>query len=214
MKQLTKYNRVAAYLNTLYDRLNADFFNNELIRPVITIQSSPQAFGHFTLFDAWSINGEGIQEINIGAGTLARPIENVISTLLHEMCHQYNFMKNIKDVSRGVTYHNKNFKKTAEDRGLIISRSEKYGWSHTEPSEMLIEWILLNDLTNIPMNRNEFSGFQLGGNGGGREGGKDRPVRKGSYRRHVCPVCNLTARTTKEASLICGDCGVKMNQGA
>lgn len=176
MKNLTKYNRVGGYLNKIYDGLNNDFFGGEMERPVITIQSTPKAYGHFTLYDAWSVNGNGTREINIGAGALARPIENVIATLLHEMTHQYNALKNIKDVSRGGTYHNKFFKQTAEAHGLTISRDEVYGWTITEPSDKLIEWILVNDLTDIPMNRNEFSGLFIGGNGGGRaDGGEGEP---------------------------------------
>ena len=38
MKQLTSYNRVAGYLNKLFDLLNQRFFENELARPTITIQ--------------------------------------------------------------------------------------------------------------------------------------------------------------------------------
>ena len=48
--------------------------------------------------------------INIGAGTLARPIENVCATLLHEMCHYFSFVNGVQDCSRGNTYHNKRFK--------------------------------------------------------------------------------------------------------
>lgn len=211
MKKLTKYNRVAGYLNELYDRLNTDFFNGTMERPVITIQSTPKAYGHYTLYDAWSVNGEGIKEINIGAGTLARPIENVVSTLLHEMCHQYNAAHNIKDVSRGGTYHNKNFKKTAETHGLIISQSEKYGWTITEPADELLEWILLNDLTDIPMNRNEYSFIPTGG-GTGRINGGDKPITTGSYRKYTCPLCGLIARTTKDAIIVCGECKAIMER--
>jgi hypothetical protein len=98
MKNLTKYNRVAGYLNRVYDLLNADYFQGTLQRPVITIQSTPKAYGHYTLYDAWSVGENGTREINIGAGTLARPIENVISTLLHEMVHQYCDMNGIKRI--------------------------------------------------------------------------------------------------------------------
>ena len=45
MKELTKYSRLAGYLEKLYDKLNADFFDGELDRPVITIQSTPRAYG-------------------------------------------------------------------------------------------------------------------------------------------------------------------------
>ena len=90
MKEITKYSRLAGYLEKLYDKLNAAFFDGELERPVITIQSSSRSYGHYTLYDAWSVKGAGYKEINIAAGTLNRPIEEVIATLLHEMSHQYN----------------------------------------------------------------------------------------------------------------------------
>lgn len=51
MKQLTSYNRVAGYLNKLFDLLNQRFFENALARPTITIQSTPRAYGHFSMRD-------------------------------------------------------------------------------------------------------------------------------------------------------------------
>ena len=121
MKEISKYSRLAMYLEKLYDKLNHDFFNDTLERPVITVQSTVRAYGHYTPYDAWSIKGEGYRELNIGAGTLDRPIENVLATLLHEMCHQYNdTVLNVQDCSRGGTYHNRFFKDTAESHGLIV----------------------------------------------------------------------------------------------
>ena len=83
MKKLTSYNRAAGYLNHIFDLLNEEYFNGVLPRPVITIQSTPRAYGHFCLSSrTWVDNkGEGYHEINIGAGTLARPIELVVCTL-------------------------------------------------------------------------------------------------------------------------------------
>ena len=78
MKELTSYNRVAGYLNKLFDLLNAEFFESALSRPTITIQSTPKAYGHFSLRDdAWVSKNGATHEINIGAGTLSRPIEEV-----------------------------------------------------------------------------------------------------------------------------------------
>ena len=51
MKELTSYNRVAGYLNKIFDLLNAEFFESALSRPTITIQSTPRAYGHFSLRD-------------------------------------------------------------------------------------------------------------------------------------------------------------------
>ena len=33
-----------------------------------------------------------------------------------------------------------------------------------------------------------------------------------SYRKHTCPTCGLTARTTRDATLVCYDCGQVMSQ--
>lgn len=59
MKELTSYNRAAGYLNKIFDLLNARYFENALSRPTITIQSTPKAYGHFSLRgDTWvSKNG-------------------------------------------------------------------------------------------------------------------------------------------------------------
>jgi hypothetical protein len=201
MKEMTKYNRVAGYLNKLYDMLNADLFNGEMERPVITIQSTPKAYGHFSLYNAWRVNGQGVPEINIGAGTLDRPIECIITTLLHEMIHQYNAINDIQDCSRNGTYHNKRFKEAAEVRGLDITKSVKYGWCITQPGDSLLDWVLDNQIPEIELNRNETDYLIIDG-----DTTTTAPPRRSSYRRYKCPRCGLTARTTREAILVCGDC--------
>ena len=198
MKEITKYSRLVNYLEKVYDLLNADFFNGELERPVITVQSTPRAYGHYTLHDAWSIKGEGYKELNLGAGTLDRPIENIIATLLHEMCHQYNqLVIGVQDCSRYGSYHNKYFKETAERHALIVARTEKYGWSHTQPSNELLDWIKENDILQIRLNRNEPHSASIGGIA--------TPNKAHNY-RYVCPCCHSIARSGKPLQLICGDC--------
>lgn len=209
MKELTKYSRVAGYLEKLYDKLNTDFFDGVLIRPVITIQSTSRAYGHYTLYDAWSVKGEGYREINIGAGTLDRPIENVAATLVHEMTHQYNNeVANVQDCSRGGTYHNKLFRIAAEAHGINVSRSEKYGWSITEPSERLIAWLADNGISDIPMTRNEGTAHRAVGGDKVAQGGVSVAgvASKPKSRRWVCPGCGAIVRSTKTVRLICGDC--------
>lgn len=215
MKEIIKTSRLAGQLERIYGKLNADFFNGELTPPIITIQSTPRAYGHYTVYDAWNVKGEGRREINLGAGTLDRPIENVVATVLHEMAHQYNAeVLNIQDCSGSShMYHNKQFKRTAEAHGLIVSRSERYGWSHTDPSDRLIEWILDNNIQEIKLNRNEPFGIRIAGGSTAANGGTTAPgVSKGHYRRYVCPKCGMIARTTRDAHLICGDCLSPMTQ--
>ena len=212
MKELTSYNRAAGYLNKIFDILNAEFFEGALSRPTITIQSTPEAYGHFSLrADTWISKNGATHEINIGAGTLARPIEEVAATLLHEMVHYFNYEKGVQDCSRGNTYHNRRFKEAAEAHGLTVQHSEKYGWSHIAPSDALLDLVLDYGLTDILINRNEFSGFQIGGTGthNGTPIGTIAP-KKSSSRKYVCPCCGMSVRATKEVNIGCLDCAVKM----
>lgn len=212
MKQLTSYNRAAGYLNKVFDLLNASFFENTLSRPTITIQSTPKAYGHFSLKeDTWVSKLGSTHEINIGAGTLARPIEEVAATLLHEMVHYYNYENGIQDCSRGNTYHNRRFKAAAEAHGLVVSHSEKYGWSHTEPSEALIDFIIENSLTDILISRNEFSSFRITGpNTRNGTPGTALPPRTSSTRKYICPCCGNSVRATKTVNIACLDCKQQM----
>ena len=211
MKQLTSYNRVAGYLNKIFDLLNEEYFESSLSRPTITIQSTPKAYGHFSLReDTWISKLGATHEINIGAGTLARPIEEVVATLLHEMVHYFNYENGIQDCSRGNTYHNKRFKDAAESRGLLVEHSEKYGWSHTSPSDALLEFVLRNDLTDILINRNEFVGFQISGTGAHNGAGVTTPPRPSSSRKYVCPCCGQSVRATKAVRIACLNCMLQM----
>lgn len=211
MKQLTSYNRVAGYLNKIFDLLNQTYFENELSRPTITIQSTPKAYGHFSLKDdTWISTIGSTHEINIGAGTLARPIENVVATLLHEMVHYYNYNNGIQDCSRGNTYHNKNFKEAAEQRDLIVSRNPKYGWSATEPSENLLDFVIENELSDILINRNEFSAFRITGTGTYSGTAGASTPKASSSRKYICPCCGNSVRATKSVRIACLDCNEEM----
>ena len=63
MKQLTSYNRVAGYLNKLFDLLNQRFFESALLRPTITIQSTPRAYGHFSMRDDTWVNSSQFSKL-------------------------------------------------------------------------------------------------------------------------------------------------------
>ena len=212
MKELTSYNRVAGYLNKVFDLLNNEFFESTLSRPTITIQSTPKAYGHFSLSeDTWVSKLGGTHEINIGAGTLARPIEEVCATMLHEMIHLYNYVNGVQDCSRGSTYHNRRFKTAAESHGLAVEHSDKYGFAHTSPTEELLDFVIKNQLTDILINRNESMGFYTGKTGT-HSGGVDtgRPPRTSSTRKYVCPCCGMSVRATREVRIACMDCGEQM----
>lgn len=208
-KQLTTYTRASGYLNKIFKALNDEFFESTLSMPVITIQSTPRAYGHFTLYDAWHTNDDKkMKEINIGAGTLDRPIENLISTLLHEMVHYYCFENGIKDTSRGGTYHNKRFKQEAEKRALKIDYDARIGWSITSPTEQLIDFIIDNGFSEVLLGRDDETSYvPVGGSKGGQGRNNTNPPRKpSSTRKYICMSCRTSVRATKKVNIICADC--------
>ncbi len=214
MKEIVKTSRLAGSLEKIFRMVNADLFDNALSEPVITIQSTPRAYGSYTLYNAWSVKGEGRREINIGAGTLDRPIEQTMTTIIHECCHMLaDTVLHVQDTSNRGIYHNKTFKEIAESHLLICTRSEKYGWSDTSSqiSDDLIDWILSNNIQEIKLNRNDFSGFvpiggisTLGGFSGIGTGSKS------NSRKYQCPCCRNSVRATKIVNISCMDCNEPM----
>ena len=49
-----KISEITAFLEYAYDVLNAHYFNSELTKVVITVQSSRRSYGHYTTYDAWA----------------------------------------------------------------------------------------------------------------------------------------------------------------
>lgn len=208
VKLTVKTSRTAGFLEKMFRVLNERYFEGKLEEPIITIQSTPKTYGHVTVGKAWNrADGEERHELNIGAGTLDRPIENVVATLLHEMVHIHNLQNGIKDTSRGYTYHNKHFRDEAEARDLKISYDKRIGWSITEPTEALIEFVIAQGWEDIQMSRRE--GHRAPG--AGTEDGGDAPKRS-STRKLVCPKCGQSVRATKGVNILCGDCFVKMEE--
>lgn len=213
MKELVKSSRVTGYLEKIYRELNADKFGGELEEPIITIVNTPRAYGHVTCSKVWHVakkDGEEARyELNISSETMTRPIENVVATMLHEMTHIYHLMNGIQDVSRGGSYHNKKFKEKAESVGLVITQIPVHGWTHTEPSEALIDYIISKGWTEIAMNRGGLS--QFGGTAGGAASdgaGEDgKKIKKpSSTRKYICPACGMSVRATREVRIKCADC--------
>ena len=211
MKETVKTSRTAGYLEKIFRALNADWFGGELEEPIITIQSTPRAYGHVTVGKVWYRKDEQRHELNMGAETVNRPIEEVCATMMHEMVHLYNITHGVQDCSRGGTYHNKKFKAEAERRGLHIEHHERYGWTITTPSEELIDYIISKGWEEIRMNRG--LGWVPPPSGGAKAGGSTGstpPKKPSSTRKYHCPCCGNSVRATKVVRIMCMDCDLQM----
>lgn len=211
MKEITKMSRLTGELEKVFRLLNQNFFNGELPTPIITVIPSSRSYAHYTTYDAWKTSLGEKREINIASGTLNRPLENIIASLLHEMVHMYNdCILNISDTSRGGTYHNKFFKKEAEAHGLAVTRSDKYGWAVTQPGDTLLTFLLEHDeLREIEMYRVSPTTASIGI---GSHSNNDNSINliprstTSHHRKYICPCCGTVIRATKNVNVICADC--------
>lgn len=216
MKRTIKTSRAAGYLEKMFRTINTDSFGGQLEEPIITIQSTPGAYGHISVAKTWKRGEENRHELNISADWLARPIEEVVATMIHEMVHLMNIQNGIQDCSRGGSYHNRRFKEEAEKHMIQIDKHDKYGWTITTPTEELLDYIILQGWEQIEMSHEIFFGG-FTGVGGGKATGKPttgtgaKIKPKGSNsRKHICPACGRIARTTTDFPLICGICHEEM----
>ena len=215
MKTIDKMSRLTGELEKMFRLLNLDLFQGELPTPVITVIPTPKAYAHYVPYDIWDTKDMSRREINIASGTLDRPLENITASLVHEMVHMYNdVIKHVQDTSNKGVYHNKLFKQEAESHGLIVTRTEKYGYSRTEPGEEIIDFLLRHDeLREIEMCRANpaLKAVSIGTHAGNTGVTKTVTTGKESHhRKYMCPICGNSCRATKDINIICGDCMERM----
>ena len=197
-----KYIATVEYLGKLYDHINAELFGGELVKPVITVQTDERnkTNGWWSQGKVWRENADddGEHELNMTAQQLHRPIGEIAATLIHEMCHQYATAHEIKDTSRSGNYHNKLFKKIAEEHGLKVECVAKIGWSYTtltdKTAAMITDFAAANPPTviyRIPVMKCQIT-------------------KNTSTRKYICPVCGQSVRATKRVNIMCMDCNAPM----
>lgn len=192
-----KMSETVKALEGIFDKLNVIYFEGKLPRPVITVQTTPKAYGHCSTKKIWRADNEGMYEINLGAEFINRPKEQTCCTLLHEMVHLFCNENEINDTCQHGRYHNKAFMAECEARDMIVEYDRANGYAHTSPTDAFKQKLA--------------------------EAGVDLTVRfarvmpkakakaeREKAHKYVCPICSQEVRTTSELSLICGVCEVPM----
>lgn len=189
-------------LEDLFHKFNVKFFSGKLEKPIISVSPdmTKGAYGWCTSWKAWKDHedSEGYYEINMCAEYLNRPFEETCETLIHEMVHLMNLQNGIQDTSRSGMYHNKKFKQTAEQHGLIVKKSNTYGWSITELNDESAEYINSLNMEGFKLHRSKIPKIKTSGTS--------------SSRKYVCPQCGTIIRATKEVRVICSDCNIEFEE--
>jgi hypothetical protein len=193
-------------LYRIFDILNKQYFSNKLPYPMITIQKTKRSgnLGWFSLDKVWANKNteDRKHEINICAEYLNGEAYDIVDTLQHETVHYANKMLDIKDCNGQV--HNKKFKNLAEQVGLIVEKSKKYGYGHTGCSDEFKEFI---DETIKP-NMNCFAYFR---NVPPNE--KKVTSEKKTF-KYICPICGAEVKAKKDKNIVCGECETQFKMEA
>lgn len=188
-------------LHTGFQKLNEARFDGALPEPAILIQSKGKhkAYGWCTTKEIW-VNDDATykrHEITICAEHLARPVLDIMETMLHEMVHLHNTLAKIKDCSRGGTFHNKRFKEEAERRGLVVEQVPQYGFALTSLQPETAELI-----KGFGINQNAFSISRLELS---KLAAAKQPAIK--YKCTCGFVVRPVGKATKSLKAVCQECG-------
>ena len=185
-------------LDDAYKYFNTSLFNNNLPDCLITYQRKKGAHGYFWAHKIQNKhNNEKISEIALNIDSNDRYDIEVLSTLVHEMCHlwQCYFGK----MSRG-GYHNKQwFSKMIEigleptGKGQKVSHDIVEGQFKTQADKFIangfkFDWQSINDAK------------------------ANKKAKKKNKVKYSCPACGLNVWAKPDVRIACVDCDLQMDE--
>lgn len=190
-------------LEVIFDKANEKFYDNKLIRPIITIQTGKRSvLGWCSVGKRWVDSDNSYYEINIVAENLARSLDDIVETMLHEMVHLYNSQHGVSDCTR-TQYHNKKFKEVAEAHGLIAEKAGYRGYTLTKLNDDGVKFVnelTANGIGDFELNRGVPSESEP------KIGIGKTPIKMYTYE---CE-CGIKIRNKSGLlNIVCGDCGCK-----
>ena len=213
MRDITEAN---AMMKELFDRLNKRFYNGCLPSLPICLTATTRSITAFnpdvtTVFDR---KRKQDCQLNFSDDILTEPITVVCQRMLHAMCHYYCYLHDIQDVSRGNSYHNKNFRREAERHGLIQIKDGKYGWSISSPSKELAQFCV-NELKDLHFGIYRYTKYEkdmvMDDDNEDTIEVRVKIKNPNSHSiKYICPCCKNSVRATKKVNIACLDCGEKM----
>lgn len=195
-----------------YRHFNATLFQDALPPCVITLQRRKKTYGYFAGGSWIDAQGQDVtDEIALNPDWfLNRDTEDILSTLVHEMCHlqQHHFGK----PGRGTYHHNKEWAKLMDAVGLVASETGKPGGKATGrrishyiraggafdqsctallPTGFIIPW--LAKTTAHAESEDDPAGIA-------------QKQKLASKTKYTCAACGLNAWAKPDARLVCGTC--------
>lgn len=126
------------------------------------------------------------------------------------MVHLYHLQLGVNDTSRSGLYHNKRFKKGAEEHGLLVSKDSRYGFCLTSLNPDARAFAASLDGSAFKLYRKERPAAPQKDDAGPKNIKKERTAPPKNTLEYRCPKCQLTIRTSSEVHLLCMKCNVEL----
>lgn len=210
------------FLQSLTAYFKKELFNDDLPPFIITLEKIRGAFGYATTKAIFKDNTLVYYQVAINF-LLAKKngsFEELADTLIHELIHLYCNKNNIKDVSNNGRYHNKDFKKLAEEKGLKTMKHQIFGFNTCGLQDDL-KIKIINEFTSKYDNDYLLSLFDIKEQSAQeqRQAQQDQEQdqeqqqqaqQQGPKSRnlqvYVCICCGMKVRAKNNARLLCLDC--------
>jgi predicted SprT family Zn-dependent metalloprotease len=204
-------------LQNAYNYFKKHLFKDKLSHVVLTLNRRTKSAGYY-MHSAWVDEIDIIlPEININPEMLRRGIKRVMSTLVHELCHHYQYLHGQPGRGR---YHNKEFAKIMMHVGLICSDTGMPGGKQTGdrithyitpngPFEQFFDAMPKEYL--IPFKSHEHT--RLFRNGGGCiRVDTDNNLDSKNKVKFMCLNCGCAAWGKPALHISCDDCHIRMHR--
>ena len=205
---LTKRDPTRTYASELqraFDFFNEKLFGNRLPRALITYTKRKNVFGHFGAV-RWQDTEENFaDEIALNPEKFrSRPVEEVLSTLVHEMTHQEQF--HFGKPSRN-GYHNKAWGVLMRRVGLIPSSTGEPGGKET--GQKVSHYIDEGGPFDLAVRELVSEGYKL------TWASPPPPLAaqsKSGYVPYLCMGCGARVRGKRGLFIGCRECNMEMDQ--
>ncbi|MFL5238835.1 MAG: SprT-like domain-containing protein [Rhizomicrobium sp.] len=187
-----------------FEAFNSTLFGNKLPDVMITMQRSKRARGYFYSERFSHRRGIGVfDEIALNPATFPeRTDREIISTLVHEMAHLWQFHFG-KPGRRG--YHNKQWAAKMIEIGLMPSHTGEPGGKQT--GQQMTHYIIDGGSYDTEWKLLAESGFTLEYQD--RWAARPEEPRKLKI-RYACPICSVHVWGKPDLAIVCKPCGQLM----
>lgn len=183
-------------LQQAYNHFRVELFHSEVPHCLITLpQTSNRVMGYFSPSRFEKKTGRETDELAMNPAHLRnRPLVDVLATLVHEICHVWQYHKG--SPSRG-RYHNREWGTKMKSLGLQPSNTGEPGGQET--GDRMSHYILPGGKFETIAKRFIATGFKISWS-------SDVTPPHSTRAKYTCPECAANVWAKPNIHIICGDC--------